>query len=66
MLSILLDDKKVEDIFLKGFKGNKDDFFSFIKDSFEKNKNELTLKDLQILSMKKTWDNKEDEVWDEL
>ncbi len=65
MLSLVIEDEKVENIFLKEFESDKDRFFKFIKESFKKSK-EDDLKELQISSMQKTWDNEEDKVWDEL
>ena len=66
MLSLVIDDQKVEDIFLKEFNSDKDKFFDFIKKSFNEKQDEYALKNLQIQSMKETWNNKEDRVWDEL
>ena len=69
MLSLTIEDKKVERIFLQEFQSDKDKFFSFIKESFERVKNKtqsVDLKELQISSMQKTWDNEEDKVWDAL
>ena len=65
MLSLVIEDEKVENIFLKEFDSDKSRFFSFIKDSYEKSKLD-DLKDLQVNSMQKTWDNEKDRVWDEL
>ena len=69
MLSLTIEDKKLERIFLKEFQSDKDRFFNFIKESYEKIKEKTSLgdlKDLQIESMQKTWDNDEDKVWDAL
>lgn len=69
MLSLTIEDKKLEHIFLKEFQSDKDRFFNFIKESYEKIKEKTTsgdLRDLQIESMQKTWDNDEDKVWDAL
>ena len=69
MLSLTIEDQKIEHIFLQEFQSDKDKFFSFIKESYEKIKDKTQsgdLKDLQISSMQKTWDNDEDKVWDAL
>ncbi len=69
MLSLTIEDQKIEHIFLQEFQSDKDKFFSFIKESYERIKDKTKsgdLKDLQISSMQKTWDNDEDRVWDAL
>ncbi len=69
MLSLTIEDQKIERIFLQEFQSDKDKFFSFIKESYERIKDKTKsgdLKDLQISSMQKTWDNDEDKVWDAL
>lgn len=69
MLSLTIEDQKIEHIFLQEFQSDKDKFFSFIKESYERIKDKTKsgdLKDLQISSMQKTWDNDEDKVWDAL
>jgi hypothetical protein len=72
MLSLTIEDKNIENIFLKEFHSDKVEFFNFIKSSFDKFKdkntqnNSFDLSDLQISSMAKTWDNDKDKAWDEL
>ena len=65
MLSLVIEDEKVESIFLEEFDSDKSRFFKFIKDSYKKSK-EDELKELQVSSMQKTWENEEDRVWNEL
>lgn len=73
MLSITIEDKKVENIFLKEFNSDKEKFFNFINSSYdrlkknnssESTKNELI--NLQTTSISKTSDNDKDKAWDEL
>lgn len=72
MVSLNLEDKIVETIFLQEFHSDKKEFFDFIKSSFEKLKNsqQNTIDDnftnLQIDSMATTWENNQDRIWDEL
>jgi hypothetical protein len=72
MLALTIEDKSIENIFLKEFHSDKVNFFNFIKSSFDKLKQNDTFKtnasfeDLQINSMSKTWENDKDKVWDEL
>lgn len=71
MLQLNIDDKTLEQIYLKEFGNDKEKFIEFIKQSYEKIKaqNELydeDLQNLQIDSMQHTWDNDQDKVWDEL
>ena len=73
MLSLIIEDKNIENIFLKEFNSNKQDFFNFIKSSFNKLKYDETkeneninLMNLQMSSMLVTWDNNKDKAWDEL
>lgn len=73
MLSLTIEDKKIENIFLEEFHSDKVEFFNFIKSSFEKfkdknieNNDDLDFTELQISSMSKTWDNDQDKAWDEL
>ena len=54
MLSLTIEDQKIERIFLQEFQSDKDKTQSG------------DLKDLQISSMQKTWDNDEEKVWDAL
>jgi hypothetical protein len=73
MLTLKIEDEKIEHIFLNEFHSNKDKFFEFIQNSYDKmksshetnNSDENFLK-AQESSMFKTWDNQEDKVWDEL
>jgi len=73
MLTLHIEDKKIEDIFFNEFHSNKEKFFEFIQQSYEHMKathhnksdaNELIK--LQEDSMAKIWNSDEDEVWDEL
>ena len=72
MLSLTIDNQNIEDIFLKEFHSNKEEFFTFIQSSYEKlkgnvnNTSESDLINLQIDSMFTTWDNDKDKAWDEL
>jgi hypothetical protein len=73
MLSLTIEDKNIENIFLKEFHSDKVEFFNFIKSSFDKfkdknieNNDDLDFTDLQIDSMSKTWDNDQDKAWDDL
>ena len=73
MLTLNIENKKVEEIFLNEFHSNKDKFFEFIQNSYEKlktNDNQddsiIDLIKSQEKSMSKTWDNDEDKAWDEL
>ncbi|MEA2017136.1 MAG: hypothetical protein U9N59_01700 [Campylobacterota bacterium] len=73
MLSLTIEDKNIENIYLKEFHSDKKKFFSFIQSSFEKLKNKESLEDndselmhLQISSMTTTWNNDKDKGWDDL
>ena len=73
MLSLTIEDKNIENIFLKEFHSDKEKFFNFIQSSFDKLKNKDTnhndntdLMNLQMSSMASTWDNDKDKAWDEL
>jgi hypothetical protein len=74
MLSLEIEDKSIETIFLEQFNSDKTKFVQFIKDNFtlfvnqnrDLQNSELELKDLQIKSMSDTWNNDKDEAWDEL
>jgi len=73
MLSLTIEDKNIENIFLKEFHSNKKEFFSFIQSSFNKLKNNETTENenidfinLQITSMDTTWDNDADKAWNDL
>ena len=73
MLTLTIEDKRVESIFLNEFHSNKESFFEFIQQSYAKM--QLSLQEetmdknfinIQESSMQKTWDNDQDKVWDEL
>jgi len=73
MLTLTIEDKRVESIFLNEFHSNKESFFEFIQQSYAKM--QLSLQEetmdknfinIQESSMRKTWDNDQDKVWDEL
>ena len=72
MISLTIDNQNIEDIFLKEFHSNKEEFFTFIQSSYEKLKDNINdtsesdLINLQINSMSNTWDNDKDKAWDEL
>ncbi len=73
MLTLKIENEKVENIFLNEFNSNKDKFFEFIQSSYEKikitNNQDKLDNDLikaQEISMSKTWNNDLDEAWDEL
>ena len=73
MLSLTIEDKNIENIFLKEFHSNKEDFFNFIQSSFDKLKNKNTVENentdlisLQTSSMAATWNNDKDKAWDDL
>jgi hypothetical protein len=69
MLTLKIEDEKVEQIFLNEFHSNKKKFFAFIHSSYEKMKTTNDTNNFiisQESSMQKTWENKDDEVWDAL
>ena len=73
MITLKIEDEKVENIFLNEFHSNTEKFFEFIQSSYYKmktaNNKDNSNADLvksQELSMHKTWDNEEDKAWDEL
>ena len=72
MLTLKIENKKIEHIFLNEFHSNREKFFEFIQSSYEKFKttqsNNLDddLLKAQEISMSKTWENDEDKAWDEL
>ena len=73
MITLKIEDKKVEYIFLNEFHSNKDKFFEFIQQSYDKMKNNrnqdnftINLINSQETSMSKTWNNDKDKAWDEL
>jgi len=73
MITLKIENKKVENIFLNEFHSNKEKFFEFIQSSYDKIKTNNNLNDSNIdliksqeISMSKTWNNDEDKAWDEL
>jgi len=73
MLSITIENEQIENIFLKEFHSDKEKFFSFILNSFEKLKSKNIssnenndIANLQINSMEKTWNNEQDKAWNGL
>lgn len=73
MITLKIEDEKIENIFLNEFNSNADKFFEFIQNSFDNMKNSTVkenstsqLMQIQEKSMSKTWDSDEDEAWDEL
>jgi len=73
MITLNIENKKIEHIFLNEFNSNKEKFFEFIQNSYEKMNSAKHLDDVdsdltkaQEFSMSKTWDNDQDKAWDEL
>ena len=72
MLTLKIENEKIEHIFLNEFHSNREKFFEFIQNSYEKLKTTQphNLDDdfvkAQETSMSKTWDNDKDKAWDEL
>ena len=72
MLTLKIENEKIEHIFLNEFHSNREKFFEFIQNSYEKLKTTQShdLDDdfvkAQETSMSKTWDNDKDKAWDEL
>ena len=73
MITLKIENEKVENIFLNEFHSNRENFFEFIQNSYDKmktaNNQDNFNSDLikaQETSMFKTWDNDEDKAWDEL
>jgi hypothetical protein len=73
VITLKIEDEKIENIFLNEFNSNADKFFEFIQNSFDNMKNSTVkenstsqLMQIQEKSMSKTWDSDEDEAWDEL
>ena len=73
MITLKIEDEKIENIFLNEFHSNKDKFLEFIQNSYDKMKISNNQADFdkeliksQETSMYKTWDNDEDKAWDEL
>ena len=72
MITLKIENEKIENIFLNEFHSNKEKFFEFIQNSYDKMKttnqdsSRIDLIKSQETSMSKTWDNDEDKAWDEL
>ena len=72
MITLKIENEKVENIFLNEFHSNREKFFEFIQTSYDKMKtsnqddSNLDLIKSQEVSMSKTWDNDKDKAWDEL
>ncbi len=72
MLSLTIENKNIENIFLEEFHSDKKKFFEFIESSFNKLKinnienDDSILANQQVSSMATTWDNDKDKGWDEL
>ncbi|MEA1892124.1 MAG: hypothetical protein U9N33_05365 [Campylobacterota bacterium] len=73
MITLKIENEKVESIFLNEFHSNREKFFEFIQNSYEKMKisthqdnSNTDLIKAQETSMSKTWDNDDDKAWDEL
>ena len=72
MITLKIENEKVENIFLNEFHSNREKFFEFIQTSYDKMKtsnqddSNLDLIKSWEVSMSKTWDNDQDKAWDEL
>lgn len=73
MLTLKIENEKVENIFLNEFHSNSEKFLEFIQKSYTRLKtsassydSENELIQAQEQSMVSTWDNDKDKVWDEL
>lgn len=70
MITLKIENKQIENIFLNEFHSNKEKFFEFIQNSYDKLKSDNdSITDLivsQETSMSKTWNNDKDKAWDEL
>ena len=71
MLTLKIENEKVENIFLNEFHSNSEKFLDFIQKSYTRLKtsshdSENELIQAQEQSMVSTWDNDKDKVWDEL
>ena len=73
MLTLKIENEKVENIFLNEFHSNSEKFLDFIQKSYTRLKSSTAsddsdneLKQVQEQSMVATWDNDKDKVWDEL
>ena len=73
MITLKIENEKVENIFLNGFHSNSEKFFEFIQQSYSKinsttrhdNSDDALMK-MQEKSMSETWSNDKDKAWDEL
>ncbi|MEA1983703.1 MAG: hypothetical protein U9N39_09170 [Campylobacterota bacterium] len=69
MITLKIENEKVENIFLNEFHSNREKFFEFIQNSYDSMKtvsHNTNLIKLQEASMSKTWNNDDDKAWDEL
>lgn len=73
MITLRIENEKVESIFLNEFHSNTEKFFEFIQNSYDKMKTmnnhnsfDTDLINAQETSMLTTWDNDEDKAWDDL
>ena len=72
MITLKIENEKIEHIFLNEFHSNREKFFEFIQNSYEKMKNsnneefDKDFMELQETSMLKTWENDKDKAWDAL
>lgn len=73
MITLNIENEKVEQIFLNEFHSNKEKFFEFIQSSYEKlnvtkssSHKDLELMQAQESAMSKTWDNDEDKAWNDI
>lgn len=72
MITLKIENEKVEGIFLNEFHSNRENFFEFIQNSYDKMKTDnrdnfdSDLIKAQETSMFKTWNNNKDKDWDEL
>ena len=73
MLTLKIENEKVENIFLNEFHSNSEKFLEFIQKSYSRLKTPTSYHDsengliqAQEQSMVSTWDNDKDKVWDEL
>ena len=73
MITLKIENEKIENIFLNEFHSNREKFFEFIQNSYDKMKtinnqdnSDTDLIKSQETSMHKTWNNNEDKAWDEL
>jgi len=73
MITLKIENEKVENIFLNEFHSNREKFFEFIQNSYDKMKtannqdnSNIDLMRSQEASMSKTWNHDNDKAWDEL